>query len=509
MVEKSRGSKSFKNLLYGICSQFILTVIPFVTRTVFIKELGEAYLGVNSLFSSILSVLSLAELGIGNIVVYSLYKPLAQKNSSKIASLVKFYRKIYTGISLTVFTVGVALLPFLQYLVKLPDNMEYLRLYYFLFVLNSSVSYLYVYKTSIINADQKQYIISIYNSVTAILQNIVQIIILVCFKNFVFYLLVQLFATIISNLFISRKANKLYKIIIKDAAELAQDEKKKIINDTKSMVLYKLGGTFLNSTDSIYISILLSTITVGLYANYVALENVLNKFVNLIYDAIYASVGNLNATQDSKKQKDVYDAICLMFFIIGTIGFVGYYSVVNRVIGLWIGDRYCMDQLTVFSLALRFYMPIILYPIWMYRNTTGLFKETKNILIYAGILNLFFSFIFGKEIGLAGIILATSVSRLLTSFWYEPWILYKKVFVSHRYTEYIGQVLFSGCVIAVSLVLINTVWPLHLKNPMIELLMKCMASVLIPLVLYCIAFCRTKQMRYLCSVLLKSIIQRK
>mgnify|MGYP006926258937 CR=1 FL=1 len=507
MEDTSRSKKSIKNLMYGVGSQFVLTLIPFITRTIFISQLGEAYLGVNSLFTSILSVLSLAELGIGNIVVYSLYKPLAQKETSKITALVKFYRRIYSGIALTVLVVGVALLPFLHYLVKLPSNMDHLHLYYFLFVLNSAVSYLYVYKTSIINADQKQYIVSLYTLIAAVGQNIAQIIILLCFKNFLLYLLVQLAFTFLLNVCMSRKADKLYGIKISKASELSKEEKRKIINDTKSMVVYKMGGTFLNSTDSIYISTLINTITVGLYTNYVVLENVLNKFINLIYDAMYASVGNLNTTNDDKK-KYVFDSICLLFFIIGTIGFSGYYSVVNNVVKLWIGDKYCLDTLTVFSLSLRFYLPIILYPIWMYRNTTGLFKETQNILIYAGALNLLLSYVLGKHVGLAGIIFATSISRFFTSFWYEPWILYKKIFVKNSYWEYIGQVVFSGLVITLTCFCVHKIGGAMDYSSFIELVLKGMLCVFIPLCLYCVAYARSRQMRYLISVFVKNIRHR-
>lgn len=508
MEETSRSKKSIKNLIYGVGSQVVLTLIPFITRTIFISQLGEAYLGVNSLFTSILSVLSLAELGIGNIVVYSLYKPLAQKETSKITALVKFYRRIYSGIAFTVLMVGVALLPFLQYLVKLPSNMDHLRLYYFLFVLNSAISYLYVYKTSIINADQKQYIVSLYTSIAAVGQNIAQIIILLCFKNFLMYLLVQLAFTFILNVCMSRKADKLYGIKINEASELSKEEKRKIINDTKSMVVYKMGGTFLNSTDSIYISTLISTITVGLYTNYVVLENVLNKFINLIYDAMYASVGNLNTTNDDKKKKEVFDSICLLFFIIGTIGFSGYFSVVNNIVKLWIGDKYCLDTLTVFSLSLRFYLPIILYPIWMYRNTTGLFKETQNILIYAGVLNLVLSFVLGKHVGLAGIIFATSISRFFTSFWYEPWILYKKIFVKNSYWEYIGQVAFSGLVIILTCFCAYKIGEVVCFSFFIQLVVKGTLCIIIPLCLYCAVYVRSRQMRYLISVFVRNIRRR-
>lgn len=502
MQESSRSQKTLKNIIYGFGSQFIITFIPFITRTVFIHRLGIAYLGVNSLFASILNVLSLAELGIGNIVVYSLYKPIAENNNIKIASLVKFYRNIYRGISLTVLCIGLLILPFLDFIVNLPEGMDHIRLYYVMFVLNSSISYLYVYKSSIINADQKQYIVSLFTAISTVVQNVVQIIIVLLFNSFLLYLAVQLAFTFLLNLSLSIKANHLYKLDLKNAETLSKEEKRTIINNTKSMVVYKLGGTFLNSTDSIYISTLISTVAVGLYNNYVTLEGVLNRFINLVYNGIYASVGNLNASEDRERQKTVYDALCLMFFVIGTIGFAGFYTVSSDIINIWIGKDYIIDKLTVLAISIRFYMPIILYPIWMYRNTTGVFKETQNILIYAGILNLIFSYFLGKWIGLAGIIFATSISRLLTSFWYEPYILYKKRFENNHVWEYFFQCVISA-VISAFTVFFVTICFAGIGSTILRIGVKMVTSVAIPAIAYYVFYYKKPQMTYLIQLVLK------
>lgn len=498
----NRSQKSFKNILYGFASQLVVTLIPFVTRTVFIHRLGMSYLGVNSLFSNILHVLSLAELGIGNIVVYSLYKPLAANDQNKIASLVKYYRNIYFGIAGIVFCAGMCLLPFLDFIVKLPNNMEHIHLYYCMFVINSSLSYLYVYKSSIINADQKQYLISLHTTVCVVSQNIVQIILVVLFNNFFLYLLTQLAFTFILNFSLSLRADKLYGINLKAAKPLSKEEKREIVSNTKSMLFYKLGGVFLNQTDSIYISTLINTITVGLYANYVTIEGVLNRFINLIYDSIYASVGNLNATEDGNKQKQVYDALCLMFFIIGTVGFVGFYCVSSDVITVWIGKDYIVSNLTVAAIGIRFYLPIVLYPIWMYRNTTGLFKETQNILIYAGIINLLLSYILGKLLGLPGIIFATSIARLLTSFWYEPLVLYRIRFKGSNVVEYFIQFLLSIAISLVTVLVITFLLPFSV-NIFFRIVIKVILSTVFPLLIYSAIYFRSEKYKYFINLIMK------
>ena len=189
---ENRSNKSTKNLLYGIIAQLVQSVFPFIARIVFIYTLGQSYLGISSLFTSILTVLSLAELGLGNTVIYTLYKPVAERDHEKIIALINFYKVVYSCVAITVIFIGIGLIPFLKYLINLPDGIEHLYLYYILYVLNSALSYLFVYKTAVIDADQKRYIISKYTTISMVLLYITQIVSLLLFHSFLFYLLIQI-----------------------------------------------------------------------------------------------------------------------------------------------------------------------------------------------------------------------------------------------------------------------------------------------------------------------------
>lgn len=507
-MQENRSDKSTKNLLYGIIAQLIQSIFPFAARTVFIYTLDQSYLGISSLFTSILTVLSLAELGLNNIVIYSLYKPVAERNHNRIVALINFYKTIYSCIAVVVFIIGIVLIPFLKYLINLPDGIDHLYLYYFLYVLNSSLSYLFVYKTAIIDADQKRYIISKYTAISMISLYTVQIFSLLLFHNFLFFLVIQIFFSVGQNIVLSLKADKLYNLNTKDSSKLNIEEKKKIFSDAKAMLMYKLGGTFLNSTDSMYISALVSTITVGLYANYTLLENLLNKFINLIYDAVIASVGNLNAIENIKKQKFIFDTLTMLFIWMGTVGSVGYFTAVNNIISIWLGNTYCIDTAAVGALTLRFYLPIVLYPIWMYRNTTGIFRNTQGILIYAGILNLILSYILGVQFGLAGILFATSVSRILTSFWYEPKILYKNIFSDYHVWEYFEKIFFSLFTIFVTVFLIRKIEIIYSANIYIHLIIKLIVSIFFPTFIFLLKYAHTNELNYLFNTA-KRIINKK
>ena len=447
---ENHGRKYFvrKNLIYGLASQVLVTIFPFISRTVFINTLGKSYLGISGLFTSILTVLSLAELGLGNIVIYSLYKPVAEGNEEKIVAYTQFYKKLYSLIALVVFVGGMAVIPFLDKIVNLPEELPHITLYYILYVVNSAVSYLFVYKASVIRAAQMQYLVSLYTTIFIGLMHICQVVVLLVFKSFTFYLLIQIAFTFLQNYALSREADKSFPYLNKKNVSLSKEERKKVYSDVKSMFAYKLGGVLLNSTDNIFISVLINTVMVGVYNNYVLLINVLNKVINIVYDAIYTSVGNLNATADKEKKERIFEILVIVFVWIATFGSVGIIACVDDILFLWVGQEYVSDIASVIALTINFYLPIVLYPIWMYRNTTGLFKETNSIMFIAAIINLILSAVLGKLFGLAGILIATSASRILTSFWYEPYILCKKMFTRTILLKYMGQV-FSGVLIGI------------------------------------------------------------
>lgn len=499
MREKNRSEYFIKNSVMGVTTQVIQTILPFISRTIFINALGATYLGINGLFSNILSMLSLAELGIGNVVIYSLYKPVAENNISEIRALTRFYKKVYNYIALFVMLIGMLLLPFLDVIVNTPEDIPYLKVYYMLYVLNSAVSYLYVYKSSLIRANQQLYLISFYTTISMIAMNITQIVLLLIKPDFMLYLVVQIVYTFLLNYCLSRKADKIFEINWKEkAAEtLTSTEKRKIFNDVKSMMSYRVGSVFLNSTDNLLISYLINTVTVGIYSNYLVIKYAITKFLDILYNSFTTGVGNLNATATEEKIKEFFDVLRLIFNSVAVVLTVGILMVIDDVIILWLGRDFVIDSLSVFALALDFFLPIVLYPIWIYRNTSGIFKETQNILFYTGIINLVLSFFMGKLIGLPGILLATSIARIVSSFWYEPFVLYKKKFINEKVQEYFIDVLVCIVFIVVSCGLVTIIMSCFHFNLVIEILVEGTFSVLISSTLLLAYYCRRQAFKYL------------
>lgn len=424
---EGRIKHSVNNIIFGVLEQVVTILLTFVTRTVFIKVLDDRLLGVNGLFSNILSLLSIAELGFGSAIIYGMYKPIAENDTKKVAALMNYYRKIYNVLALVVAVIGLALVPFLKYLVNVETEIDHLILYYLIFLSDSVCSYLLANRTAIIEANQNSYMIKRYNTFFILLKNILQMISLILLKNFIIYLLIQVFVTLVSNLYGAIIAKKKYPYAFENV-EIDQKEKRSLIENVKSMMVYKIGGVLLNHTDNILLSVIAGTVSVGYYSNYNMIIYSITRFINILFNAIKASVGNLNASSEMEKKIRTFYQID--FFSSWLYGFVtvGIFVLINDFITIWIGEKYVFHQGVVFAIVSGFYLLGIMSPIGTYRETTGLFKQTKYVFLITAILNIILSILLGNQSGIFGILIATSISRLVTNFWYEPYILFKTYF---------------------------------------------------------------------------------
>lgn len=297
-----RIQNSLKNILFGLSGQIISIGMGFVVRTVFIYTLGIEYLGVDGLFTSILLMFSLANLGFDTAIIYSLYRPLAEKDIYKIQALMNLYQKAYRLIGVVVLLLGLSLLPFLDYLVNADTMIKDINIIYLLFLISSVSSYYFVYKQSIIIADQSNYIISKIHTLFIIISNALQIVLLIIISDYIVVLIVQLTLKVIENVYIANKANKLYPFLKeKNNAKLSKADRREFFENLYSLLLYKISGVVINATDNIIISKFIGIIWVGVYSNYLLILNTLNTLLGYLFYSITASVGNLNVKENAEK----------------------------------------------------------------------------------------------------------------------------------------------------------------------------------------------------------------
>ncbi|MBQ4107955.1 MAG: sugar translocase [Clostridia bacterium] len=428
-MARSRTKSVSINMIIAIICQVFNLLLNFIARTVFIKTLGADYLGVNGLFTNILTILSFAELGIGNAIVFSMYKPLAEKDVQKVASLMSLYKKAYTVIGVIVASVGLMVTPFLTFIIKdRPEIYESIYVLYLLFLVNTVSSYFFVYKKSLISADQKNYIVLLITEIVHFAQVVFQAIFLIATHNYIVYLIFQIAFTVIGNIIASIVANKMYPFLKQKAIPLDKKESKSIFSNVKALAVYKLGSVVLNGTDNILLSAMVGITEVGIASNYVLLNTSCNAILSKVTEAFTASVGNLNTYDDKKKQYSVFNKIMLITIWLYGFASVGLVAVSPSFITAWLGEEYLLDKITAFAIVLGFFVQGAHFAAYTYRTTLGYFKQGRLSPLIAAVLNFVLSILFCHWFGMAGIFIATPVSRFLTTGIIDPHLIYKHTF---------------------------------------------------------------------------------
>ena len=388
------------------------------------------YLGVSGLFSNILTMLALSDLGVYTVMVYSLYEPVANRNEERISALVQFFQKLYTAIGIVVLLLGVACIPLLPYLVNNSTlSQNEIVLYYLLLLLNSVCSYIGVSRATLLQADQQMHIVHLVTSTATIGVQILQIIVLILTRQYVIYLAMQIIVTLSSNLTLSYVAGRKYPYIRKKADEtLVAGIKGDIVKNLKATFLYKLGNAVMNSTDNVLISVIVGTVFVGYYSSYVTIFTLVNTFIMLTIQSMLSSVGNYYATHEKQDRFEMFAFLLAMFYMLATFCAGCYICGMNDFISIWLGEEFLLDNAFVIVLALYRFVFCAIHPLWITRESCGVFLSTRYLMMSAAVVNIILSVVLGNIMGIHGVILATALAHILTICWYEPHKLCDTVF---------------------------------------------------------------------------------
>lgn len=505
MEKQSRTTNSLINIITAVSGQGIGIIVSFVARIIFIRQLGEVYLGINSLYTNIVGLLSLAELGVGTAINYSLYKPLAENDIPAIKSLMALYRKVYTVIGFIILGIGIFLLPFLDMFMKASETSEipHKHLIFFLFVLNSSVSYFYSFKRALVISDQKRYLATLYRYIFFVLMNVLQIIFLILTKDFIIFLLIALFSTVLENILISRKADQLYPFLKeKDIEKVSKETTDSIKMNTVALLFHKVGSSVVNSTDNILIAQIIGIVAVGVYSNYQLIINALNIVIAQFFMALTASIGNLGATENVEKSESIFYKIFFLNFWIVCIISVSIFSCIDLLIGSWFGNHLILDKLVLATIVINFYIYQIRRTVMTYRDAYGLFWNDRYKALAEAILNIVISIYLGFKLGLVGIFLGTIISTTITSLWIEPYILFKYGLKHSSVTYFKRLAKYSVITLVASLVCSYLVTLLHF-NGFFGFIQGVVLSVVVVSSVISLLFWKTEEFQYFKKLLLK------
>lgn len=442
MAEKSRSEYTVLNMASGLGGYAVNIVLGFVSRMFFTRVFSPEYLGISGLFTNVLNMLSLAELGIGSAIVYALYSPIAKNDKGKIASLVQFYGRCYRIIAAVVAVVGLALVPFLDLIIKEKPNIdENFYLIYLIYLFNSVSGYLFAYRATLLTASQKSYILNIVNNISVIIQHLIQIVLMLSTGNYIVYLITFAVFNLIQNIVSSEIAKRHYPCIKeKNIAPLDKAEKRSLIRNIRALTINKIGGLLVNSTDNIIITYFDGLVATGLASNYTLFSTSINSLLKIIFGSVNASVGNHNAVESEESRHNLFKSINLANFWMYGWAAIGIFVVATDAVALMFGESYILPQSIPFIIALNFYMVGMQNAVWTYINTQGLFRPGRYLVLLTAAINLVASILLGKAWGLFGILFASALSRLLTNTWYSPYALYKHGFhlpVRHYFIKYI------------------------------------------------------------------------
>ena len=304
-----RIKQAVKNIKYATMAYFLKIVLQFIVRLFFVKSLPVEYLGINGLFTNLLAMLSLAELGVAPAIVYSLYQPLAKQDVETVKSLMRLFKKAYISIGGIIIVIGICIIPWLDWFIK-EDDIANIKWFYLIFLLNTGFSYFYSYKRNLLIADQKQYISSIYQSVGQIVLAVLQIIFLFVYPSYLIYILLMLLVTVSENYAVVKKVVRVYPYLQeKNVQTLSADLKNTIIKNVKAMVAHKIGGMAVFSTSNLILSKFVGLTAVALYSNYYLVISAVNNFSGQFFASITASIGNLLVLESSEKKNKIFKII--------------------------------------------------------------------------------------------------------------------------------------------------------------------------------------------------------
>lgn len=459
-----------------------------------IRQLGVDYLGLNSLFSSILQVLNLAELGFGSAIVYNMYKPIAENDKKTISALLKLYKDVYKVIGIVILAIGIIIIPFIPELIEgeYPRGIN-IYLLFFIYLINTVISYwLFAYKTSLLNAFQRADIISNIGSITKLILNVSQIVILYTIRDYYAYLLMMPICTVLNNLISAYIVKKEFPEYSCDGI-LDKNVKDNIKQNVLGLIINKVCSTSRNSFDSIFISAFLGLTASAIYSNYFYIISAVTALMSVILTSMFAGVGNSIACNDVDKNYNDMKKFNFLYMWLSGWCTIAIICLIQPFMKLWTGEALMFDFSVVIMLCLYFYVLKMGDIRWVYSDAAGLWWQSRYRAVAEAVANIVLNYVLVKIFGIKGIILATLISMLIINFILGSQIVFKHYFKNGKIGEYFG--LHAVYAVVTTLIGSVTYWVcgfVNLGDGILEFIIKIIICCILPNLLYLIIYYKSK-----------------
>lgn len=495
-IERTKNAK--RNIFYGGINKVATLLLPFFVRTIMIKKLGADYLGLNSLFSSILQVLNLADLGIGQAIVYSLYKPIALDDTKTIKALMNFYRKAYFAIGLFIFLVGLIITPFLPLLINgNPPSGVNVYIIYLLYLSNTSLSYfLFAYKQAILNALQRVDIITNANTITIGLMNLIQMVLLIIKPNYYIYIILLPSFTAIKNILLNIYCNRHYSEYAPEG-KIDDGLRHQIRKQISGLMVNKVCDVSRNSFDSIFISSFISLSITAIYNNYFFIITAITGMLQIVTQAMLGGIGNSIAIES--KEKNYQDMRKFNFIYLWISGWcsVCLLCLYQNFMYVWVGEKYIFPFSTMVLFVMYFYILKTGDIRSLYVDGSGIWWHTRLRAILEAVTNIILNYLLVQILGVKGIVLATLISLCSFNFFYGSYITFKYYFKNDKLPEYYLDNLKCFMVTTIAALVTYLFCNILNGNGVVQLIIRATICIILPNIVFFIFYRRTRI--YRCS----------
>lgn len=503
-MKSERKKSSFKNMITAVSSNVLTIIVGLVAQAVFIKILGSEYLGLNGLFSNVISMLGIVELGMGSAIIYNMYKPIAENDHEKIKSLMQFYKKSYRIITLIISIIGIMIIPFIKYIVDIESITVDINVYlvYILFLLETICSYILSYKRSMLYADQKEYITNIIHTGYTILVNTMQLTFLYFTHDYYLYLIIKVMMRLVENIVISSYVNRRYSYLLdNNVTKLDSKTEKDIFQKIRALFFHKIGTFIVSGTDNIIISKYLGLVTVGLYSNYYMIINAVQTVINHIIQATRASVGNLLVTESKTKQFDIFNKIRFVNFWISCFSSICIFVIMDSFITIWIGYKFVLPTKVLLVLVINFFIVSSRSTYGAFKEAAGIFYEDRFVPVIESLLNIVLSIIFVKKFGLMGVFMGTIGSGLVLWCYSYPKYVYNKLF-GRKISDYMKETIYYFIIfILIAGFTYSLAILISFDNVYLQFISNVLIALIVPNVIMLLLFSKDENFKYFINML--------
>lgn len=427
-MNKSRFEFARRNAYYGYVSTLAAVILGFATRTIFIAELGSAYVGFDALLTNVLGLLSFLELGIGAAMSYSLYKPVAEGDSDTVRALLRFYKRVYRYIALAVTIIGLAILPLIPSLAQGAEGLGDLRLYYLIFLASNVASYFAVYKTSVANAEQRRYLVTNVHTVASVVMQLAQMAVLLAGGNYLLFLLVMLASRLVEQIFLNWYLSRRYSHYLSGPArEVSQEELAPIKRNVRALIWHKIGEVGVNQTDSVIIAAFVNVTVLGRISNYNLIISSATLFLTVTLTAALGSFGNAIATSSPQNVYKSYRTYRFAAFWLYGIATIGLWTLLTPFVGIWIGREHIIQEEVLLAIMVNFYMTGQRLTMITVKSAAGIWAEDKYLPLVQVAINLVLSLLLVQSMGVVGVYIGTLAQGVVATV-VRPIIVYPRVF---------------------------------------------------------------------------------